>query len=115
MQFDNYTDALMINTAYSIDNNKPFESSFLARKNYIPNVTDDIYQDTAGELKSSSKYKYHNEVGELNDLVNGEKVESFEYARYWHGYLIILRPLLAFISLNEIRVIFTIMLIFILY
>lgn len=111
MQFDNYTDALMINTAYSIDNNKPFESSFLARKNYIPNVTDDIYQDTAGELKSSSKYKYHNEVGELNDLVNGEKVESFEYARYWHGYLIILRPLLAFISLNEIRVIFTIMLI----
>ena len=111
MQFDNYTDALMINTAYSIDNNKPFESSFLARKNYIPNVTDDIYQDTAGELKSSSKYNYHNEVGELNDLVNGEKVESFEYARYWHGYLIILRPLLAFISLNEIRVIFTIMLI----
>lgn len=110
MQFDNYTDALMINTAYSIDSTKPFESSFLARKNYIPNVTDEIYQDTSGELKSSSKYKYHNEVGELNDLVNGEKAESFEYARYWHGYLILLRPLLMFVSLKQIRIILTIIL-----
>lgn len=111
MEFDNYTDALMINTAYSIDSRKPLFSAFMARKNFIPDVTTEVYQDQAGELKSSSKYKYHNEVGELNDLVNGEKAESFEYARYWHGYLIILRPLLVMFNLTQIRIILTCILI----
>ena len=111
MQFDNYTDALMINTSYSIDSSDSISSAFLARKNYIPRVTTKIYEDTAGELKSSSKYEYHNEVGELNDLVNGEKAESFEYARYWHGYLIFLRPLLVLFNLSQIRVILTICLV----
>ena len=111
MQFDNYTDALMINTAYSIDTTKPLFSAFIARKNYIPNVTTEVYQDQPGELRSSSKYKYHNEVGELNDLVNNEKTESFEYARYWHGYLILLRPLLVVFNLAQIRIILTCVLI----
>ena len=57
MQFDNYTDALMINTAYSIDSSTPLYSAFVARKNYIPNVTTEVYEDVPGELKSSSKYK----------------------------------------------------------
>ena len=108
LEFDNYTDALMINTAYSIDSKIPLYSSFVARKNYIPEVTEKIYEDTSGELKSASKYKHHNEVGELEDTVNGEKLESFEYARYWHGYLTILRPLLLIANLEQIRTIFTI-------
>lgn len=111
MQFDNYTDALMINTAYSIDPKTPLYSAFVARKNYIPNVTTEVYEDVPGELKSSSKYKRHNEVGELNDLANDEKAESFEYARYWHGYLIFLRPLLMLFNINQIRVMLTIILI----
>jgi len=111
MQFDNYTDALMINTAYSIDSETPLYSAFVARKNYIPNVTTRVYEDAVGELKSSSKYKYHNEVGELRDLVNGENVESFEYARYWHGYLTFLRPMLLIFNITQLRVISTILLI----
>ena len=111
MEFDNYTDALMINTAYSIDSSTPMNSAFLARKNYISSVTKEIYKDSTGELKSSSKYQYYNTVGELDDLVNGEKAESFEYARYWHGYLVILRPLLVFFNLSQIRVILTICLV----
>ncbi len=112
MEFDNFTDALMLNTAYSIDASNPIYSAFVARKNYIPNVTTEIYEDVEGELKSSSKYNgYHNEVGELNDLVNGEKAESFEYARYWHGYLIFLRPLLLIFNITQLRVILTILLI----
>ena len=111
MQFDNYTDALMINTAYSIDEQEPLYSAFVARKNYIPNITTEVYEDTPGELRSSSKYQRHNEVGELNDLVHNEKAESFEYARYWHGYLIFLRPLLILFSINQIRVFLTIVLI----
>lgn len=110
LQFDNYTDALMINTSYSIDSKSPLKSSLLARKNYLPEKTKTIEQDNVGELKSSSKYQYHNEVGELKDLVNNDVEESFEYARYWHGYLVFLRPLMLFLNLDTIRVILTIIL-----
>ena len=108
MQFDNYSDALMINTAYSIDPNSPLYSAMVARKNYIPGVTQTIEQDSEKELKSASKYKYHNEVGELKDVTNNDITESFEYARYWHGYLVVLRPLLTFANIRMIRIIFTV-------
>lgn len=111
MEFDNFTDALMINTAYSIDSKTPLYSAFVARKNYIPNVTTIVYEDSVEELKSSSKYNYHNEVGELNDLVKYEKAESFEYARYWHGYLTVLRPLLVIFNISQLRIVLTIILI----
>lgn len=111
IEFDNFTDALMLNTAYSIDPQKPLYSAFVARKNYLPNVTTVIYPDEVGELKSSSEYKDHNEVAELNDLINGKRIESFEYARYWHGYLIVLRPLFLLFNITQLRVILTILLI----
>ena len=111
MQFDNYTDALMLNTAYSIDASTPFYSCMVVRKNFIPGVTNEIYQDRVGELKSSSKYGYHNEVGELNDLMNQEKMESYEYARYWHGYLTVIRPLFLFFNLTQLRIVLLIILV----
>ncbi len=38
--------------------------------------------------------------------MHGENItESFEYARYWHGYLTILRPLLAIANYQTIRII----------
>lgn len=106
MYFDNFTDALMINTAYSIDNNEPLYSAMVARKNYIPGVTKIIYEDDVGELRSASKYAdvKLDQVGELNDTVNNDIEESFEYARYWHGYLVLLRPALLFANIGEIRV-----------
>lgn len=107
MEFDNYTDALMINTAYSIDNKTPFYSAFVARKNYIPGVTQKIEEDGVGELKSSSNYLGHDEVGDLHDTLNNNVNESFEYARYWHGYLIFLRPLLILFDLQQIRILLT--------
>ena len=107
MEFDNYTDALMINTAYSIDNKTPFYSAFVARKNYIPGVTEKVEEDGVGELKSSSNYLWHDEVGDLYDTVNNQVKESFEYARYWHGYLVFLRPLLLIFNLQQIRILLT--------
>lgn len=104
-KFDNFSDSLMINTAYSIDNTTPFYSSMMARKNYIKGKTEIIYPDTTGELKSSSKYKGLNQVGDLADTVNNDTTESFEYARYWHGYLIFLRPLLTLFNITQIRII----------
>ena len=106
IKFDNYTDALMINTAYSIDSKNPLISSLVCRKNYIPGTTKIEYQDTVSELKSASKYSELDQVGELNDTINGDIEESFEYARYWHGYLVPLRILLCIFNITEIRILF---------
>ena len=115
-----FTDALMINTAYSVDSHTPLESSMLARKNYIPGQTEEVYIDSQYNLGASSKYINQSngdlyQTKELYGLMHGEKItDSFEYARYWHGYLVILRPLLAIMSYSGIRIlllIFTITLI----
>ena len=109
-EFDNYSDSLMINTAYSIDSKTPLYSAFTAKKDYIPNVTKKILEDKVGELNSSSKYDKHDEVAELEDTVNGIGEESFEYAKYWHGYLSILRPLLLIFDYQQIRILLIVVL-----
>lgn len=105
MYFDNFTDALMVNTAYSIDENTPFYSAMVARRNYIPGVTKNIYEDRKGELGSFDIYD-ENELKQTEELyktVNGDIENSFEYARYWHGYLVLLRPALLLANIGEIR------------
>lgn len=111
IMFDNFTDALMINNAYSIDNENPLESAMLVRKNYIKGVTKEVHTDTTGELESPKKYDGYDPVSELQDTVNNNIEESYEYARYWHGYLIVLRPLLLFFDISQIRIILTVILI----
>lgn len=106
VQFDNPTDALMVNTAYSINYKTPFLSAMLARKNYVENITTQENGDTNGRLISSNQYgvEYH-PIKELHNIANDNPDESFEYSRYWHGYLTILRPLLLLFNINTIRVI----------
>jgi len=105
LEFDNYSDALMINTAYSIDAKAPLYSILVARKNYIPGVTKKIVEDFVGDLASNSnKYDKLDQVNELYDTVRGEAPESYEYARYWHGYMLFLRPLLILLDYWKIRV-----------
>ena len=62
IMFDNYTDALMINTAYSIDNKAPFYSAMVARKNYIPEVTRITEPDTVKGVGYSSRYERLDQV-----------------------------------------------------
>lgn len=110
LEFDNPTDALMINTAYSINNKTPFMSAMLARKNYVENVTTKENGDINGSLVSSNKYgvQYH-PIKELYNIANDNPDESFEYSRYWHGYLVILRPLLLIFNITTMRIILTIL------
>lgn len=109
-----FTDALMINTAYSIDSRYPMGSSLLARKNYIPNQTKIIYPDSQYDLGANVKYKNLKngdvyQTKELYGLMHGDNIEdSYEYARYWHGYLVFLRPLLVLFDYSMIRVILAI-------
>lgn len=109
-----FTDALMINTAYSIDSKQPIESFLLARKNYVPGQTKVVYPDCQYNLGANEKYK-NAETGdlyqteELYGLMHGDNIEdSYEYARYWHGYLVVLRPLLALFDYNAIRIVLAI-------
>ena len=88
---DNYTDALMINTAYSVDSFIPVRSAI-------------------------SGTRHTKEMAETNQVINLEKTYNQEaktpisYERYWHGYLIYLRPLLVVLPYSGIRIILSLLL-----
>ena len=105
-----FTDALMINTAYSIDNSEPMKSFLLARKNYIPGQTKTQKIDTQYDLSGEEKYIFSDKcislTNELYGLMHGDNITtSYEYARYWHGYLPLLRIELILFDLSVIRVV----------
>lgn len=102
-QNNNYTDAIMINTAFSIDNKNPVYSYMSARKNYNPELTKEVLEDAEAELISFDSSGVYNPVGELSEFTDGKIDTSITYARYWHGYLPILRTLLIFFNVSEIR------------
>lgn len=119
---NNFTDAIMINNCYSINNKEPFYSYMVVRKNYKEGLTKNILPDTQKELKS---YSYsveddkYNPTKELYEFMNGNTTVSVEYARYWHGYIAFLRPMLLLFNVIQIRalllVLFIILLIILLY
>ena len=104
---NNYTDAIMINEAYSIDNATPWFSYMSVRKNYKKGLTVNELEDTKGELISittqEGEENRYDPVRELNEFLNGKVDTSIEYARYWHGYLPFLRVLLIFFNIAQIR------------
>ncbi|KKP86902.1 MAG: hypothetical protein UR89_C0011G0005 [Candidatus Roizmanbacteria bacterium GW2011_GWA2_35_8] len=83
---DNYTDPLILNTAYSVDSTDSLKSSLL-------------------------NYRYMESSNQFNQIINLEKTVldrapfKVAYERYWHGYLVYLRPLLSLFSYNQIRLI----------
>lgn len=92
-QLDNYTDGLMYATAIH-----PGSGHVLR---------DALY---------NARYEYADTsiVQGLNDYANDVSVKEslryeMRYARYWHGYLIILKPLLLFFNVGEIRMLNLIM------
>lgn len=104
--FDNDTDTLMINNAYSMDPNNTLESALLGRRNYLPEKQQTVYQDMYVESNMQTEENYIIK-DQLIRTVNNNISESFEYARYWHGYVAFLRPLLIFLNFNEIRALST--------
>lgn len=98
IMFDTYADTMMMNTAYSIDSEQPFYSLLFARSNYVPGVSDKTVTNNATSLQNFPK------IMELRRVLQGEKLVAIEYARYWHGYLIFLRPLLTVFTYMQLRV-----------
>lgn len=97
------TDAIMLNIVYSMDDSNRIESIMKNRRNYIPEKTQIVIPDVVGDLHHEGERYLMTK--ELKDTANDIELKSYEYARYWHGYIIILRPLLIFFDVIEIRII----------
>lgn len=113
-----FIDALMLNMAYSVDSSSPIDSMILSRKDYIPGINKEQNIEITENIGADERFidpingdVFH--TSELYQLINGKDMQvSYEYARYWHGYMIILRPLLTIFNIVKIRNISTILLIF---
>ncbi len=82
---DNYTDALMLNTAYSINSAVAFKSSLINKR---------YYDGSSGK----------NQLDNLEEIYNKNVEPNTGYERYWHGYLVFLRPLLVVFYYDVIRI-----------
>ena len=81
---DNYSDAVLVNIAYNVDSEKPL-LSVLKAEYYLND--------------SNSQW---NSILEM--LSDDSITPNEEYARYWHGSLIYIRPLLAVMDLYGVRI-----------
>lgn len=123
----NYTDSVQINEVYSVDSKDPIKSYLLVRKNYKEGQTKVELPDEQGELASYSENNFDEDgnpqrdttivneiasykvstdyktVEELYNFVNGKVEISQSYSRYYHGYLVILRPLFVFFNVTGVR------------
>lgn len=70
---DNYANAKSVSIIYALDRERPLSSVMEAK----------YYEE---DMKSMTQC--------LVDLVNGNEETNQEYTRYWHGYIVILKPLL---------------------
>ena len=86
---DNFTDPVMLNTAYSVDSNQPIRSA----------LTNIRHAASPDEI---------NQIINLESLYKNQAKVTFGYERYWHGYLVYLRPLLVFFPYSVIRIIISI-------
>ena len=91
IQLDNYTDALILNTAMNRGMKK--DESVLKKA-----VLDSHYS------KSDAT-----QINNLYEMTQNWKIRNnIEYSRYWHGIQIVIRPLLLFFTYSQIRIIFLI-------
>lgn len=79
---DTFTDAIMIGEACYDGEEGPFRAA----------------------LSSAYGRTKEEPIASLAAYTSGQETVRKEYARYWHGYLIILKPLLLFMSYKEIRI-----------
>ena len=81
---DYFTDAVMLNTAYTAEGSL-LEKALLGQGSWdgLPAEELAVYMQASPEKRASMELRH--------------------YARYWHGYLVFLRPLLMCFHINQIR------------
>lgn len=92
-QIDNMTDCLMFNIAVTADDADAVKSSMLSK---------------VGRLETDSLRGYYLQMPEMTRAValSGSAGVDYKenYSRYWHGYQVLVRPLLVFMDYNGIRI-----------
>ena len=95
-QMDNYTDTIMLTEAASADEAPPLTAMMT---NTAYNV--DNFETLADDLQ----WYIEKDWSTGAQRTNAPELEPFSYARYWHGYLIWLRPLLLVTTITGVRVV----------
>ena len=95
-QMDNYTDTLMLFEAASADELPPLQAMMT---NTAYNV--DNFETLADDLA----WYIEKDWSTGAQRTDAPALEPFSYARYWHGYLIWLRPLLLLMSYTGVRIV----------
>lgn len=88
-RLDNHTDALMLLTAAYPENENIWTSS-LCNKRY----------SHEGENPVQTLIGAYSEWGRVKTEI---ELQTEDYPRYWHGYLVLLKPLLYFFDYTQIR------------
>lgn len=84
-RLDGFTDAVMLQTAVYARQESPLNAAMRCARM-------EFSDEGWSPVESLTRYVYGERSGQVLD-----------YARYWHGYLLLLKPLLLFFSLGEIR------------
>lgn len=89
-----YADEMVLNIIYNLDKNDPLRSVMKAEYTDIEN------------------YNYLNRDDKLSEGISKFTINEphRQYIRYWHGSMIILIPLLIFLNIHQIYIIFAIVL-----
>ncbi len=89
---DNYADCILTNIIYHIDS-----------ENILTSVLSASYYNPEGEeVNESFSYAVDNPA---DASVNDKVVPNVDYSRYWHGSMVLLRPLFVFFDIRTIRMI----------
>ena len=99
-RYDNYTDAVMLGIALNVKETQPVEAA--ARDTLLWN--DWL---TENPINPSSYYFFLQRQRHINGDAYTDKeisqIGTYDYSRYFHGYLVVLRPMLIFFNLGDIR------------
>lgn len=88
-KIDHYADSILLGIAYQYD----------AKDSLRSVMTSSYYYD-----------QFQNENENLLDAISYDKAANQQYLRYWHGSIVILRPLLVFFQLKEIYIVLGVLL-----
>lgn len=88
---DIYSDSILLNIAYHFDDEAPLTSVMKA----------EFYRNTVMDFANKN----------LKEAISDNPAVNAEYLRYWHGSLVIIRPLLTILNVREMYILNTVVLI----
>lgn len=101
------TDAIMINNAIYSDNETAIYNAMMTPRYNIPQR---LPQESLYSVLEQEKADDIRPVRKIVSLIDStststpdNRIETVYYPRYWHGYLLVLKPMLLFFNISEIK------------